>query len=437
MTDKNVKELSIEELVRKVKKNKSDKESFNELFTRCSKLLLAFLIKKNFSYEDSEDLLQEYFISDFDKAIEKYKETYNKKFINYIKRILILRAISYTQSKKNPEINHLESFYNEHDFQKEVNNFENFNTYNIDTKPLKSELREFFKEVIYKIENENHRNALLFMICVPFNIGEKEAAELFDIKVSTFGTWIRRGVLDLKRIVQEENEKYNFDFNSLISLLKNETFFIDKQTINEIENQEIKNILIELINKRKSFKSLKKTYEFDNEIKKKLFNYFCKIFNKQENFYRFEDNMQEKENSSIYEYFHNLDVDGENLRSLKTTGDEFVDKLLLLMKISFKENLSVAEKFKEKILSENRSVKEIAEELSLNIFEINEILAENTSLDESILKKITDYIRDYKSAKTETNPTSEQEILRNDEFNQKADEISLRLRKHYEENKNK
>ncbi|MDH5680862.1 MAG: hypothetical protein OEZ36_04690, partial [Spirochaetota bacterium] len=182
--------ISLEELVTRYK-NDRDIGCFEEIFTRCHRDLLRFLLAKKMSVDDAEDLLQDYFINDFDRSVESYDPDRGKKFINYISNIVLLRFFSfYKKNKREEEVRDfaLDNALPHKEYQLATRATKHPEAYQ-PTLLMKDEIKDFFRDAVLSISNQNHRNAVIMKLCIPIKISAEEAGEILACSKSSYTTW--------------------------------------------------------------------------------------------------------------------------------------------------------------------------------------------------------------------------------------------------------
>jgi hypothetical protein len=239
----NLDKLKDEELVSILQKNFNNSSlEFEVLFKRCTKRLYTFLTRKGYSKYDSEDILQDYFgsyggddiYSHFEKAIMSFDSSYGGRFINYIKRILLLRLISkkYHDDKEKSiiggSINQVVG-----DDSTEIIDFIG-KEYNDINEIFLEEIRRIIVSHIFSIDNENHKLAVICRLCLPFKITVSEISEILEINERTLSTYIYRGIDELANIVDGDNRLKNLSYeNDISKFIERRLLHIKKDTIDE------------------------------------------------------------------------------------------------------------------------------------------------------------------------------------------------------------
>lgn len=272
--------LNDEELVEILQKN-YDRESptFRVLFKRSTKKLYRFLISKGYSKYDSEDILQDYFgsyiekdsLSHYERAIHSFNSDYSSKFINYIKRILILRLITRkykVDQEKNvvstsinkiigEENTEIGDFYGKEDF--------NFNLFALE------EIKRIVINHIFELESKNHKLAVICKLCLPFKITVAEIAEILEINERTLSTYIYRGIKSLGKKINTDPRLKNLSYeNDILKFIELRLLHVDRKVLNELFNDDkILKIFENLLYNGKSIEELSEIFCIDIvEIKK-------------------------------------------------------------------------------------------------------------------------------------------------------------------------
>ncbi len=163
---------------------KENSLNFDLLYSLTYKELLIFLRKKGCLYEDAEDMLQEYFINDFSKALSKYDIENNVSFISYIRKLVYFRFINFRQNQRKHrdmiellKLNY--SLYVErHGIYKQYTGTES--------------IKPKMLEVLDSMSNENHRKAYILRLCLPAKMSMYDICSILKLKYSCFTTWLFR-----------------------------------------------------------------------------------------------------------------------------------------------------------------------------------------------------------------------------------------------------
>jgi len=289
----NIKQLNlntpVEPLVLKLQ-HKYNESIYTELFSILFWYLFIMLRRiTRLSYVDIEDILQDYFINDFDTAIRNYNHK-DSGFKYYIQNIVKKRIITYmTKKNKEQDIYSLDQEVNlmyidpkMYPFFRRINYHET-TTYDgksgkfygseIEKKFLHKRLIEDILNKITKLHRFKYRIVMYFYILVDL---EQESHlmnlihTLFDWKKPTIKTHIYRarielsemtGIHFLKRTMLIEFMKYikleNDDINSIIAKIKK---FRDFKTFEELEIEDatiLKDFIVELSYKKNITKYIK------------------------------------------------------------------------------------------------------------------------------------------------------------------------------------
>ncbi len=267
MNKKSIDKIKDEELVTILQDNfDSSSKEFQTLFKRCTKKLYIFLTRKGYSKYDSEDILQDYFgsyggedpYSHFEKAILSFDPSYGSKFINYIKRILILRLISrgYQEEKEknviSGSINQIVGDDNTERLDFIGKEYDDINDIFLE------EIRRIMINHIFSIKNENHKLAVICRLCLPFKITVSEISEILEINERTLSTYIYRGIDDLAKIVEEDRRLKNLSYEEDISkFIERRLLHIKRDTIkNTFSDKKIQKIFDNLFYKGKSIEEI-------------------------------------------------------------------------------------------------------------------------------------------------------------------------------------
>lgn len=263
--------LKDEDLVMELQED-FDRDSiiFKTLFKRCSKKLYKFLIRKGFSKFDSEDLLQDYFssynktdsLSDFEKAVKSFDPSYKGKFVNYIKRILVLRLITKKQqikTEKSVVVDSINNKINNGDDSTDKSYFvgkedSSLNSFILD------EMKKIIINHIFEIENEKYKTALICRLCLPFKLPVSEIAEILEINERSLATYIYRGIKQLSIKITNDDKLKNLDYNKEISkFIEYRLLHLNKSALNQVftDNRVIE-IFEKLLYEGKSIEELSK-----------------------------------------------------------------------------------------------------------------------------------------------------------------------------------
>jgi len=256
-----------EELVKILQENfDKESDSFRILFKRCTKKLYTFLINKGYSQQDSEDILQDYFSSyidensqsNYEKAILRFDPSYGGKFINYVKRILILRLIS-RNTKLEQERNIISSSLNDYitteNIEKgilvgqedtDLNNF------------ILEEIKKIVISHIFEIDNETYKLAIICRLCLPFRITVSEIADVLEVNERTLSTSLYRGIEVLSKKLKNDLRLKNLSYEDDISkFIEHRLLHINKNTFESIFNdKKITFIFEKLLYEGKSIEEL-------------------------------------------------------------------------------------------------------------------------------------------------------------------------------------
>ncbi len=385
----NLQELEIEKLIDIYRKTNSN-EAFEIIFTKCNRHLLNFLLAKKMNVEDAEDLLQNYFVFEFKNSIEKYDTSSPKRFINYIKHIILLRFFSFYKNKK------LNKSLIKFSLDENLPNASNITSIlkapvdnNISL--IKDEIKDFFRKVLYSIKNENHRNAIIFKLCIPINLSNREIAEIIGCKASVYSTWLYRGILELKAIIKLHD--IPFDFDDLNSFIKEESFKIKHDTLNQIKEHKIRKILEQFFFAKEDPQSIAKKIdepieEVKSSIQQGIFEVFSLLKNKNLLF-RQGGNMSPNKDDVI-QFINDIDniSTNLNLRRSSTTGDKKLDSLIISIHLMFndKKNINKPNDFLSKVKSLGLSIEKVQEKYNLSINELNNLINGNELSDKTLLK---------------------------------------------------
>lgn len=257
-----------EELVELLQHN-FDRESrpFKILFKRCTKKLYTFLINKGYSKYDSEDVLMDYFgsysegnlSSQYEKAIHSFDPKYSCKFVNYIKRILILRMISRNYKVKQERSVISESVNKEIGDRKGTEKIDfvgqdDLNLNNI----ILEEIKENVITHIYEIENENQKLAVICKLCLPFKITVSEIAEILEIKERTLSTYLYRGIENLSKKIEADPKLKNLSYeDDILKFIDMRLLHLNRSAIHELfDNEQTIKIFEKLLYEGKSIEEI-------------------------------------------------------------------------------------------------------------------------------------------------------------------------------------
>ena len=404
----NMEPVPLEDLVAKYKEQK-DNGSFEELFTRCHRDLLQFLLRKKLSVDDAEDLLQDYFINDFDRSVDSFDPTKGKKFINYVRNLVLLRFFSLYQKKKRE--NELRDFSLDNalpseEFKLTSQAAEKHEGYE-PTLLMKDEIKDFFRDAVLSISNQNHRNALIMRLCLPIKISTEEAGEILNCSKSSYTTWIYRGTLDLQAVIEEKRESMSFDLQEALRFVMEDSFTIKYETLDELENNLCRDLLKGYLFDKKSHIELGGEKGMpEDEIKKLVWRGLFEVLNllnKPELLFRSGGDMS-IERDDVLNYLDSLDdsVAGHQrdfkTRSSVTTGDRSLDELLYTVHELFrpenKENaaFNLRDEFLAKAQEKKLSIDEVAESYDIPPDEIRKLLLGSDSVAPEAELKIYQFI---------------------------------------------
>ncbi|MDH4127823.1 MAG: RNA polymerase sigma factor [Spirochaetota bacterium] len=433
-----IEKISLEELLGVYRETKS-KIAFDVLFSRCHKELLKFLLGKNLSVDDAEDLLQDYFISEFDKSIDRYELGSQRKFINYIKHIVLLRFFTLYKKLKYDKLHRSHSLDNPPEGYNECN-FASDNNSNI---LMRDEIKDFFRDLLFSIKNEKHRNAVILKLCLPIKLSTDEISDLLECTTAAYSTWLFRGILELKECIEKLKDKLPFDFEEVLSFAREESFSLKRETLDQIKDDAIKEVL-------NSFLFLKKDYseiaceinKSDDEIKsllrKGIFDVLS-LLNRREVLLR-KGGVMYVEQDDVIQYIDSLDyVTSTNITTRKslTTGDKELDNILSSIYLLFHEEqnlntLSIKDLFLNKINELNLSIDTVRNECQLSFDEINQLLTDSKNINDKTLNKIKDFINiDYVYTKNSDSINDEH----NDIINKKFQSMNQKLLNEYYQRK--
>ncbi len=378
-------ESTMEELLETYRKNKSQ-AVFEELFTRCHKEMLKFLVRKGLKVEDAEDLLQEYFVTEFEGTIEKYDQNSQRKFINYVKHIVLYRFFSFYKKQKRRERYRQFSLdqippHEEHILAEEIEE-----TVDKDQElfVIKEEMKDFFREILLSLENENHRNAVILRLCLPIRLTTDEISELLECSSSAFSTWIYRGILELRDKVRNIKDNMPFDLEDLNQFLKVVSFHIKPEILGQINNSQTQKIMEQFFFSKKDYASIAQAtslpeFEVRTVLRKGIFE-LLSLIRKKDLLFR-QGGIMHLEQEAVLDFIDRLDDHSNGMKTRKsvTTGDHELDSLLTLVYSLFEKNkfaeTDVKDNFLERLKELNLSIEDVKEKCHLTMGEINLLIS--------------------------------------------------------------
>lgn len=392
-------DVMTEELVKQYQE-KQDKQIFNELFTRCHKSMLHFLLGKRLNIDDAEDLLQDYFFREFEKTILSYRFDSKRSFINYVKQIVLYRFISH-QKRRRKKLDH------EVNLDETIDQVK-FNSHNgqLEEEALisvaRDEIKDFFKDMVLGIKNENHRNAIILRLCLPIKLSNEEISELLDCQQTAYSTWVYRGILELQSKVTELKDKMPLNLEGMLKFIKGDSFSIKPEVLNHIDDEKRREIVSAFFFAKKTYSDLSELHQLDEvqvklEIRKGLFELIT-LLNKRELLFRQgEDEMLHQDDVLNFidhlEDTLSMDAEGIMTRSSVTTGDKDMDHLLTAMYSLYQNDevnlkpISLKEQLLQYIKDKGISMQDVQNEYGLTMSEMNMILTGQV-LEEKTLSKL-------------------------------------------------
>lgn len=393
--------VMIEDLVKQYQKNQN-KESFNELFTICHKYMLKFLLGKRLHLEDAEDLLQEYFFKEFEKSILTYRLDSKRPFLNYVKQIVIYRFYSHQKKRKvklEHEINFDDTIEKISIIPEQIQEFEEESIVAL----AKAEIKEFFKDLVLNIENENHRNAIILRLCLPIRLTNEEIGEILDCNQASYGTWVYRGILELQSKIVEMKDKLPLNLEGMLKFIKGDSFSFKADILEHLNDDKRRKIIFEFFFSHRNYSQLSQSYKISEEdvkleIREGLFELIT-LLNKRELLFRQGEDLMLQQDD-VLDFINRLDetlaMDAEGIltRNSVTTGDREIDQLLTAMYSLYQSETDHSDfpEIKEQLLDyikENQTnMQSVQKEFGLTMSEVNSILAGQTLNEESLKKLI-------------------------------------------------
>ncbi len=398
-------QLSYEELVG-IYQETGSQEAFESLFTRCHKELLKYLLGKRLNLDDAEDLLQDYFINDFERSIQRYDIQKKRKFMNYLKHILLFRFFSfYKRQKRTSDLQDFSldgALPDDHykisklvDESAEQRRFASL---------VKAEIKEFFREILFSMDNEHHRNAIILRLCLPIKLSAEEVSELLDCSPSSYSTWLYRGTLELKEKVKDVKDLIPCSLDEIFMFVKEESFALKPETLKGIGDRKVRESLDLFVFSKLDRPDIAKKLNLSEEkvrllLRKGIFELLT-LLNQRELLFRHGGNMYiEKED--VIQFIEALDGESSPITKRKsvTTGDDELDRLLTTVYSLFHEgsnDLSLTGKpqtgskdqFLERIKERNLSMDAVQKEYDLSMDEINLLMSGTEAIPEDTLNKL-------------------------------------------------
>ncbi len=400
-------QLSYEELVG-IYQETDSQEAFESLFTRCHRELLKFLMGKRLSLDDAEDLLQDYFINGFERSIHRYDPQKQRKFINYVKHILLLRF--FTFYKKQKRVHDLQDFSLDdalpHDEYKTSKLVDESAEQRRVISLMKGEIKEFFRELLFSLGNENHRNAVLLKLCLPIKLSAEEISDLLDCSPSAYSTWLYRGILELKDKVKEVKDLIPCSLDEIFLFIKEESFAFKPETLKEIDDMETRESLNLFVFSKLDRPDIARELNLSEEkvrllLRKGIFELLT-LLKQRELLFRTGGAMN-IEKDDVMQFIEALDGDSSSITRRKsvTTGDNELDRLLTLVYSLFHGDSDLStdstalgnrDRFLGRIKERNLSMDAVRERYDLSMSEINLIMSGTEALSEETLSKLKDLV---------------------------------------------
>ena len=382
------------------KKNKNDKKIFDELFKYTYYYLYNYAKAKNLNHEDIEDLLQEYFINDFEIAIDKFNEKQNKHIKNYLLEIFHFRVINFYKKNKRREEIFKDNFINNPNSVKE-----SYIDNNLFNEIIFNEIRKILYDTIDKIENVEQKKVLVLKLCLPFNLSFKELCELIEMKVESARIYLSRGIKNLKELLNNELSTYNISISTINSFLKRDKLSINEDILGKILNQEEKDIFDSIFYKNNNKLNISKIANekgIDENIAKNLIKDSIKKIisvpvnnfrsNNMEDKFKFDSNGDIDINpDKILDFIDNYSSD-KNFRN--TTGNQEIDGLLNAYLGAFRDikDPSILS-FADYIEKLNIDYDSLMLDLDLTMTDINNLITDKA--DEELVNKVMEYINNH------------------------------------------
>lgn len=431
-------DINIEELVDEYKKTASD-EVFRKLFTACHRDMLKFLLNKKSSIEDAEDVLQDYFSRDFEKAIQKFDRS-QQKFINYIKQMVLMRYFSsYKRTRKRRDRN-INSFDDpKNDGFKNIH-YTKSDDLNAMLSLMKNEIRDFFRDIVLSIKKEEHRNAIILKLCLPFKLSVVEIAKILDCDHNLFSTWVYRAVMELKEKIIESKKAIPFDLEDIQHFAKQESFALKQDVIDNIQDKELRNILELFFFSKKSIDDISSQLNKPVEdvkilLRTGIFN-ILSLLNQRELLFRKGEPMYIEQNDLI-QFIDSLDNDSISIttRNSITTGDHYLDNMLRTIHHLFHDQYvfshsspSIKDQLFNKMKEQKLSLNDMKDKMNLSLQEVNLLLSDPSLLAQESLSKLKDFLGNTleRTMKTDDNNFIDEESFQS---------MNDRLLNHFYQNK--
>ena len=236
--------LNLEKLILTYQQSPSE-NIFQQIFSLSKPAYLKFLTQKGLPFHDAEDLLQDYFIHEFQKSILRYHPHSECSFFNYSKRILLLRFFSFLKKQKLLPIPFPEFFDHSHDTQP---------LSSIPSSLIQNEIKDFFRNLVLSIQNPKHRNALILKFCIPIPLSNVEITQILHCSYTAFSTWLTRAVHEIR--LKIKNSNIQFSFPDVLALYRQNVFFVSPKTLDQIQNPLARQSLFLFLFSRKNQKQI-------------------------------------------------------------------------------------------------------------------------------------------------------------------------------------
>ncbi|HEO66265.1 MAG TPA: sigma-70 family RNA polymerase sigma factor [Spirochaetes bacterium] len=406
-------QLSHEELVGIYQETESQ-EAFESLFTRCHRELLKFLMGKHLSLDDAEDLLQDYFVNDFERSIKSYDLQKQRKFINYLRHILLFRFFSFY--KKQKRRSDLQEFSLDealpHDHYKTSKLVDESAEQRRFVSLVKGEIKEFFREILFSMENENHRNAIILKLCLPLKLSAEEISDLLDCSQSSYSTWLYRGTLELREKAKDAKDLIPCSLDEIFIYAREESFALKPETLKEIDDRKVRESLDLFVFSKLDRPEIARKLNLSEEkvqllLRKGIFELLT-LLKQRELLFRHGGEMY-IEKDDVMQFIEALDETSASITKRKsvTTGDDELDRLLTTVYSLFHEgsnDLSLTGKpqtgsrdqFLKRIKERNLSMDAVREQYGLNMSEINLLMSGTETIPEDTLHKLKDLLESPK-----------------------------------------